>query len=112
MDEFEQMPHEVARAILERHGWKRPMTAELKEMREVVDLPYTECKRYLVEEWQDMRVPLLEKENAKLRELVIAFDWCTENFDTPSKCDQCPLSQSDALNPECEIRMRELGVEV
>lgn len=58
------------------------------------------------------RAEFLMRENAKLRELVIAFDWCTENFDTPSKCDQCPLSQSDALNPECEIRMRELGVEV
>lgn len=58
------------------------------------------------------RLVALENENDRLRELVIAFDWCTENFDTPSKCDQCPLSQSDALNPECEIRMRKLGIEV
>lgn len=97
MDEFEQMPHEVARAILERHGWKRPMTAELKEMREVVDLPYTECKRYLVEEWQDMRVPLLEKENAKLRELV------RELYE--DQCDECD-------EWKYRDRMRELGVEV
>ena len=49
-------------------------------------------------------------ENSKLRELVRAFDWCTENFDTPNKCDGCPLPQRDALNPECELIMRELGV--
>lgn len=54
----------------------------------------------------------LKAENAKLRELVRAFDWCTENFDIPSKCDQCPLPQSKKLEPECEVRMRELGVEV
>ena len=54
----------------------------------------------------------LKAENEKLRELVHAFDWCTENFDMPSKCEHCPLSQSDALNPECEVRMRELGIEV
>ena len=50
-------------------------------------------------------------ENVKLRELAKAFDWCTENFDLPCKCDKCPLSQSDKLTPECEVRMRELGVE-
>jgi len=49
-------------------------------------------------------------ENAKLRELVKAFWWCTENFDMPCKCDRCPLGQSDKLTPECEVRMRELGV--
>ena len=54
----------------------------------------------------------LEAENRKLRELVRAFDWCTENFGTPNKCDHCPLPQSDALEPECEVRMRELRVEV
>lgn len=70
MDEFEQRSREIARAILERHGWKRPMTAEVKEMREIADEPLMECKRYLLEEWQNMRIPLLEKENAKLRELV------------------------------------------
>lgn len=70
MDEFEQKSREIAQAILEQHGWKRPMTTEVKEMHEVIDLPYTECKRYLVEEWQNMHVPLLEKENAKLRKLV------------------------------------------
>ena len=70
MDWFEQRSREIARAILERHGWKRPMTAEVKEMREIADEPLMECKRYLLEEWQNMRIPLLEKENAKLRELV------------------------------------------
>lgn len=50
--------------------------------------------------------------DAKLWELVKAFDWCTENFDLPNKCDKCPLEQSDKLTPECEVRMRELGVEV
>lgn len=54
----------------------------------------------------------LNADNAKLRELVRAFDWCTENFDTPNKCDRCPLPQSDALEPECEVRMYELGIEV
>ena len=52
----------------------------------------------------------LESENDKLRELVKAFDWCTENFDLPCKCDSCPLGQSDKLTPECEVRMRELGI--
>ena len=51
-------------------------------------------------------------ENARLRELVKALDWCTENFDLPCKCDSCPLGQSDKLTPECEVRMRELGIEV
>lgn len=53
----------------------------------------------------------LASENAKLRELVRALDWCTENFDIPNRCDRCPLEQSDKLAPECEVRMRELGVE-
>jgi len=52
----------------------------------------------------------LRVENAKLRELVKAFDWCTENFDIRDKCDQCPLKQNDALEPECEVLMRELGI--
>lgn len=54
----------------------------------------------------------LEEENATLRDLVRALDWCTENFDSPNKCDRCPLEQSDKLTPECEVRMRELGIEV
>lgn len=58
------------------------------------------------------KIDWLNTENSKLRELVLAFDWCTENFDIPNKCDQCPLSQSKALEPECEVRMRELGMEV
>ncbi len=101
MDEFEQRSREAARAILERHGWKRPMTAELKEMREVVGLPYTECKRYLVEEWQDMRVPLLEKENAKLRGLVADL-WHELHAEEGSAQRRMALAG----------RMRELGVEV
>ena len=52
----------------------------------------------------------LEAENAKLRKLVKAFDWCTENFDIRDKCDKCPLRQSDSLEPECEVLMRELGI--
>ena len=54
----------------------------------------------------------LQAENAKLRKLVKAFDWCTENFDLPCKCDSCPLEQTDKLTPECEVRMRELRIEV
>lgn len=50
-------------------------------------------------------------ENARLRELVKAFDWCTENFDLPCKCDSCPLDQTVMLTPECEVRMHELGIE-
>lgn len=57
-----------------------------------------------------IRVGQLEAENAKLRELVKALDWCTENTDYRSKCDECPLRQSDELEPECEIWMRELGI--
>lgn len=53
----------------------------------------------------------VERENAELRNLVRALDWCTENADLIGKCDQCPLQQSDELTPECEVRMRELGVE-
>jgi hypothetical protein len=49
-------------------------------------------------------------ENDELRELVYAFDWCTENFDMPYRCDQCPLKQTDAIEPECEIRMRKLRI--
>lgn len=60
---------------------------------------------------QKRRIFELEEENAKLRELVKAFDWCTENTDFRSRCDECPLEQSDKLTPECEVRMRELGVE-
>ena len=47
-------------------------------------------------------------ENAKLRELVSAFWWCTENFD--NKCSQCPLEQSSNIECECEVIMRELGI--
>ena len=54
----------------------------------------------------------LNRENAKLRELVRALDWCTENCDTPRACDRCPLKQSDILEPECEVMMRDLGIEV
>lgn len=116
MDEFEQRSREIARAILERHGWKRPMTAELKEMRGVVDLPYSECKRYLVEEWQNMRIPLLEKENAKLRELVHKV----EHYEQYG-CYECPYSNSCgidtffgdcAMSREIEHEKRELGIEV
>lgn len=52
----------------------------------------------------------LASENVKLRELVRALDWCTENTDLRSMCDECPLKQSSTLEPECEVRMRELGV--
>lgn len=51
-----------------------------------------------------------QAENDKLRELVRALDWCTENADVRDKCDRCPLEQSDACEPECEVMMRELGV--
>lgn len=96
MDEFEQKSREIARAILERHGWKRPMSAEVKEMREIADEPLMECKRYLLEEWQNMRIPLLEKENAKLRELVREL-----------------LTNPDAWDYDYfKYRMRELGVDV
>ena len=107
MDEFEQRSREVARAILEQHGWKRPMTAELKEMRGVVDLPYSECKRYLVEEWQNMRVPLLEKEIEQLRELATGLYKCWAN----EGCEGCPM-QDDGGWCVRDIRLRELGVEV
>jgi hypothetical protein len=57
----------------------------------------------------------LEDENAKLRKLVCAFDWCTENLDVPYgydafDCDRCPLKQTSAIKPECEVLMRELGI--
>ena len=55
-----------------------------------------------------------EAENAKLRELVSALWWCTENndmtCDTPCKCDHCILEQSNNLDPECEVIMREMGI--
>lgn len=54
----------------------------------------------------------LEKENAKLRELVRALDWCTENFDLPDRCDKCPLDQSSKIECECEVIMRELGIRI
>lgn len=54
----------------------------------------------------------LRAENDKLRELAKAFNWCTENFDLPCKCDSCPLPQSSALECECEVRMNELRIEV
>ena len=62
--------------------------------------------------WKRLKaeVPTLRVENAKLRELVKAFDWCTENFDIRDKCSQCPLTQRSALDPECEVIMRELGM--
>lgn len=108
MDESEQRSREVARAILERHGWKRPMTAELKEMREVIDLPYTECKRYLVEEWQNARVPLLEKEIKQLRELVRDMWFWSYEGHIDGKSQEWQMGHID----EVLNRMRELGVEV
>lgn len=117
MDEFEQKSREIARAILERHGWKRPMSAEVKEMREIADEPLMECKRYLVEEWQNMRIPLLEKENAKLRELVRKVDHYERLgcYDCPhcGSCDVGTLYDEDcAMSREIEREMRELGIEV
>lgn len=54
----------------------------------------------------------LRAENAKLRELVKAFNWCTENFDMQLRCESCPLRQTDAIKPQCEVVMAELGIEV
>lgn len=105
MDEFEQKSREVARMILERHGWKRPMTAEVKEMRDITDEPLTECKRYLLEEWQDMRVPLLEKENARLRELVREMYAAIDVADYVHDFD-------DQMHLMFVDDMRELGIEV
>lgn len=106
MDEFEQRSREIARAILERHGWKRPMTAEVKEMREIADEPLTECKRYLIEEWQNMRIPLLEAENEKLRELLWELFHCSRQVG----CDCCET----IYRRNCGVldRIRELGIEV
>jgi hypothetical protein len=56
------------------------------------------------------RARVAETENVKLKELVRALDWCTENPDRPDRCDRCPLPQSKELTPECEVRMYELGV--
>lgn len=101
MDEFEQRSREIARAILERHGWKRPMTAEVKEMREIADEPLMECKRYLLEEWQNKRIPLLEKENEQLRrERDFFFQQVTENGERAH-------GAIDVLNAENE-KLREL----
>lgn len=117
MDEFEQRSREIARTILERHGWKRPMSAEVKEMREIADEPLMECKRYLLEEWQNMRIPLLEAENEKLRELAIDM-WrftgaaCRKYprlFDPSAQGGQ--MVRLNALDV-FEQRMRELGIEV
>ena len=58
------------------------------------------------------RMGQLEEENERLRELVKAFNWCTENFDMFLKCDSCPLQQSSTLECECDVMMRELGIEV
>ena len=93
------------------------MSAEVKEMREVVDLPYTECKRYLVEEWQNMRIPLLEKENAKLRELVRKVEHYEQLgcHDCPhgGSCDADTLyDERCAMSREIEREKRELGIEV
>ena len=86
-------------------------------MREVVDLPYTECKRYLVEEWQNMRIPLLEKKNAKLRELVRKV----EHYEQLG-CHDCPhggscavdtlYDEGCAMSREIEFEKRKLGIEV
>lgn len=111
MDWFEQRSREIARAILERHGWKRPMSAEVKEMREITNKPLMECKRYLLEEWQDMCIPLLEKENEKLRELVqnvmpIVCDGCHERL--------CKMPKEEHPFITCWFadQMSELGIEV
>lgn len=61
--------------------------------------------------WQENDADLRE-ENDRLRELVRALDWCMENTDLLNVCDRCPLEQSDRLAPECEVRMRELGIGV
>ena len=103
MDEFEQRSREIARAILERHGWKRPMSAEVKEMREIADELLMECKRYLLEEWQNMRIPLLEKENAKLRELVRIMH---------GELVSCEDNGYVCGGHKFDERVRELGIEV
>lgn len=86
------------------------MTAELKEMRGVVDLPYSECKRYLVEEWQNMRIPLLEKDIDKLEKEIDKLEKAVlQCIHTGIDCSDCRLVAGG-----CTLRtaMRELGVEV
>jgi len=95
MGEYKQLREENAKLRAERDyllANSNPTAAELRRVRSA---------------WKNDR-----DENAKLRELVRALDWCTEHFDSPNKCDRCPFEQSDKLTPECEVRMRELGIEV
>lgn len=66
-------------------------------------------------DWQDREMERLEAENAKLRELVRTFYYCT----TSGECDECPANGGGAVHlmPDtiCDTmhdRMRELGVGV
>lgn len=94
--------------------------ADLQELKAENEKLRSECDYWRVEQvhaysnWEDTYkyAVKLKDENAKLRELVKAFDWCTEHFDLQNRCDKCPLEQSDKLTPECEVRMRELGIGV
>ena len=57
------------------------------------------------------KIEQLETENEKLRELVKGLNWCIDYGSNELGCDGCPLPQSSKRECECEIRMRELGVE-
>lgn len=88
---FEDLEAELREEVEDQQGYDQMLRDRLRQQTEL----YVKAKG----------------ENERLRELVLAFDWCTENFDAPCKCERCPLPQSDSLVPECEVRMREMGIE-
>lgn len=107
-------------------GWEQ-RNADFCKAQTDAQMAYIEAERE-VDQLQDENAKLVmklnaehlvrqnvERENAKLRELVRVFYHCT----TSGECDECPINgggpvhlMPDAICDTIHDRMRELGVEV
>ena len=106
---------EYNKPLCEKNGYRTADCALCPVHVESIESENAKLREYREKHDSIQRAKLAEirAENAKLRELVRAFWWCTENYDVYDKCEQrCPLKQSSTLECECEVMMRELGIEV
>jgi len=87
---------------------------EVKALYAAANMPMSKCAKVLREKAKDSYIEDLEKENAKLWELVRYYEHCTMHADC-SRCEyygkistHCPLS---LYFPDID-ELRELGIEV
>lgn len=102
----ERLAEENAKLREQIHWLKRGDILHVLTDQEFID----QCER---ERLMQVSIDALDKENAKLRELVRHMFTCLEHYEQDGSvgCEHCPLD-NDAGNCDYERRMRELGVEV